>query len=154
MGKHTEEKHGMSHTVTYKSWQDMKSRCTNPNNKSYKDYGGRGINICATWLNSFMTFLKDMGERPIGDYSLDRIDNSLDYSSSNCRWATRKEQNVNTRRNIKFNGFTAQETSLKLGGGKKLVAKRIADGWSIEKAFTQPLTRSNGKLVIIGTPKK
>lgn len=72
-------------------WGTMKQRCGNPKDKTFKYYGARGITVCDEWLNSFDTFLKDMGPRPQGT-SLDRIDNNKGYSKQNCRWATRKQQ--------------------------------------------------------------
>lgn len=85
---------------TYRAWCKMKSRCYNPNYVNYAAYGGRGITVCSEWLNSFETFLADMGERPerIDALSLDRIDNSLNYSKDNCRWATAQEQASNKRK--------------------------------------------------------
>jgi hypothetical protein len=67
----------------------MKGRCLNPNNTSYPDYGGRGIEVCERWLHSFENFLADMGERPTG-MTLDRKSNDGNYTKRNCRWATRK----------------------------------------------------------------
>jgi len=81
---------------TYYSWQAMLLRCNNPISKSYKDYGGRGITICDRWLK-FENFLADMGERPKG-LTLDRRNVNGDYEPGNCRWATRKEQAMNTRK--------------------------------------------------------
>ena len=88
-------KHGMCGTLTYRTWQMMIQRCTNPKFNSYPDYGGRGIEVCEEWL-VFEKFFKDMGERIKGS-SIDRIKNHLGYSKDNCRWATQSIQNRNQR---------------------------------------------------------
>lgn len=84
-------------TPEYQSWKGMRERCTNPKSSGYPNYGGRGIKICKRWAHSFENFFKDMGPRPKGK-TLDRKNNDKGYKPSNCRWATRSEQNKNQRR--------------------------------------------------------
>jgi hypothetical protein len=98
-------KHGMFNTPEYNIYLSMKKRCLNQNHKSFMHYGGRGINICQSWIDSFDNFINDMGLRPSNNHSLDRLDNNKGYSKENCRWSTRTEQarNVRTNRIIEFN---------------------------------------------------
>lgn len=85
-----------SRTPTYRSWDAMTQRCTNPNNIGFADYGGRGIRVCERW-RKFENFLADMGERPPGK-TLDRFpDVDGNYEPNNCRWATAQEQQVAKR---------------------------------------------------------
>lgn len=81
----------------YRSWLSMKQRCYNKNNKSFVDYGARGITVCERWKNSYKNFYEDMGDKPDENYSLDRINVYEGYSPDNCRWANRLTQNRNTR---------------------------------------------------------
>ena len=78
----------------------MKSRCQNPNNSAYKDYGGRGIKVCDSW-NEFSNFYADMGE-PKNGMSLERINNDANYCKENCTWASRSEQSLNKRNSVKL----------------------------------------------------
>lgn len=88
--------HGKWNTPEYNSWHSMVSRCTNPKDPAYKNYGGRGIKVCGRWMD-IANFIEDMGKRPSLEYSLDRINNNGNYEKSNCRWATDKEQSNNRR---------------------------------------------------------
>lgn len=96
--------HGMSRKLIYSIWRSMRGRCENHKNPEYRFYGGRGIAVCDRW-SSFANFYADMGERPDGR-SLDRINLDGNYEPTNCRWATRIEQQNNTSRNVpvQFNG--------------------------------------------------
>lgn len=86
------ERHGMSADPTYHSWAYMIQRCTNPKKNRYYSHGGRGIQVCKRWRESFLAFLEDMGPRPEGK-TLDRWpDKDGNYEPGNCRWATPLEQ--------------------------------------------------------------
>lgn len=101
--------HGKIYTPEYYIWSGMKDRCINPNNKGYKNYGGRGIKVCDRWFNSFENFISDMGNKPTPYHSLDRHpDNNGNYEPSNCRWATDEEQSRGKRNNriIECKGLT------------------------------------------------
>lgn len=84
-------------TTEYEIWKGMKARCSNPKHTGYSRYGARGISVCARWRDSYEAFLADMGRRPSGKHSIDRINNEGNYEPSNCRWATASEQRRNQR---------------------------------------------------------
>lgn len=69
----------------------MRTRCLNPNEPKYPDYGGRGITVCDRWRESLEAFLEDMGERPAGRM-IDRKDVNGNYEPGNCSWATAKSR--------------------------------------------------------------
>jgi hypothetical protein len=87
-------------STTYRSWQNMKKRCRDPNGNRFDYYGGRGVRVCKRWRLygvGFMNFLADMGERPPGT-TLDRYpDKNGNYEPGNCRWATPEQQARNRR---------------------------------------------------------
>ena len=93
---HGHSGHNKDRTRTYRSWDNMKQRCLNPNRSNYKYYGGRGITVCTSWYR-FESFFKDMGERPLG-CSLERLDVNGNYTLENCSWVTHQEQCNNRRK--------------------------------------------------------
>lgn len=129
----------MAYKDTYTVWKDMRRRCNNPNRPEFKDYGGRGIAVCAEWF-SYEQFHKDMGERPTKQHSIDRIDNNGDYEPINCRWANRKEQANNRRSNrtITIDGVTKNLTQWIEHYNLKPSTVRqryYSYGWNIKKAL-------------------
>lgn len=135
--------HGMSRTRVYRVWAAMWDRCSNPNTKNFSDYGGRGISVCKRW-QEFKYFLADMGEPPAGAL-LERVNNDKGYRPSNCRWATRAEQNQNKRttRYLTANGETLPliEWARRLGIQHSTLRERLDRGWSEQRACTTPPKR-------------
>ena len=84
--------------VEYAAWLNAIARCYNDNHRKWPSYGGRGITVCDSWLNSFDAFITDMGAKCDPHLSLDRIDNNKGYFPDNCRWATITQQNRNRRK--------------------------------------------------------
>jgi hypothetical protein len=124
----------------YSSWQAMHTRCTNPNDKNYKHYGGRGIIVCERW-NSFECFLSDLGPKPSVKHEIDRIDNDGHYEPGNCRWTTRVEQQNNKRTNRRVAAFgrirTLARWARECGIKYTIARRRLERGWSAERALTK-----------------
>jgi len=99
-------KHGMARRVSgklnylYVTWSNIKQRCGNVKNHAYPEYGGRGIFMCERWVNSFLFFSEDVGERPSVNHTLDRINNEIGYCPENCRWVEMDVQSRNKRNNV------------------------------------------------------
>ena len=136
---------GGSTTPEYNSRSQILQRCTDENNKAYPEYGGRGIQVCSRWKESFENFLEDMGRKPSPQHSIERIDNDGNYCPENCRWATKKEQARNRRSNrmIRLNGRTQclADWVDELGISRSTVKDRLRRGWSEEKALTTPVRK-------------
>jgi hypothetical protein len=111
--KNTLHGHAKNNKVSteFKTWSSMIFRCYNSNCNNYKYYGGRGIQVCDRWKNSFENFLEDMGLKPSKSYSIDRIDNNGNYELSNCKWSTKLEQSNNQSSNRIIIDITGKEYS-------------------------------------------
>lgn len=148
----------------YSIWYDMKRRCYKPNRPRYKDYGGRGIEVCKDWIYSFPNFCEWAFSNGYSDeLTLDRINVDGNYEPSNCRWATYKEQAHNTRRtlNVTYKGISKALADWcdELGLKYDTVHSRIFElNWAVEDDFEKKsqqkdsfssLCRKNG--VNVGT---
>jgi len=153
--KHGNTKNNKS-SKTYESYHHMIQRCNNPNCKDYKNYGGRTtpVTVCGRWSNKkngFQNFLKDMGECPFG-LTLERINNKLGYYKKNCRWATRKEQNINKRNNIMmpFNNrlmCLKDYCKIKNLNYNAIIIRIDTLKWPLEKALITPIRKRKKKNV-------
>lgn len=145
--KHHNFKHGKTGTPLYMKWSGMKSRCYDPNEVSYKHYGGRGITVSADWMD-FRNFERDMGGSFKKGLSLERIDNEKGYSKDNCKWIPLNQQAGN-RRNVRHflhNGAmkTVRELSELSGIAHKMLYYRITQyGWPVELAMSLPASLGN-----------
>lgn len=142
--KEMKTKHGLRESPEYHAWQHMKRRCLNSAFKQYADYGGRGIKVCDRWMGDggFLAFYADMGVRPSAVHSLDRVDVNGNYEPSNCRWATKTQQQNNRRDShyIEWNGVrkTASDWARDIGTCSKTIKHRIKAGWPLGVALTKP----------------
>ena len=129
-------------------YHNMKTRCTNPNYDKYQYYGGKGVSVCDEWLNSYDAFEQWALSHGYADgLTLERIDVHGDYTPENCRWSSRKDQANNRTSNhyIEYNGVTktmmqwCEDLGLEYG----MVSQRLRNGWSVERAFTEPHHNTN-----------
>lgn len=147
--------HGMKGTRFYNTWNHMKQRMTNPNNKSYKWYGGKGLILCEKW-HDFQGFYDDMygpylshaQEHGEENTTIERKNNNLGYCPDNCRWATIQEQTENIERHINHylvNGewLSISEISRKYQINANTLRQRLSLGWSMERITSPPLRRGS-----------
>lgn len=147
--------HGLSNNPAYNSWCGMKARCTNPKEKSFPEYGGRGITFDPNW-STFEGFWSDMGETWVEGSTLERKNCQLGYNSSNCEWIPAGDQSKNRRSNIwimvdgdrmylkqfcEAYGYPYNRVKDRING------KRVR--WSLEDAlFTEKKPGGKGKKVV------
>lgn len=149
MGEQYNRRHGdasYEQTGLYKRWCAMKARCTNSNDRNYKNYGGRGISLCNEWFDyvKFKTWAISNGFEE--HLLLDRIDNDKGYCPENCRWTTRAVQNVNKRQRSKMltvRGRTMEmrDWAKEVGhSGTGIIRQRVHAGWDDERAVLYPVS--------------
>ena len=135
-------KHGKSNTRLHGIWRGMKGRCYSPRNRSYKNYGGRGIVLCVEWEHNFMNFYSWAMQNGYDDTkSIDRIDVNGNYCPENCRWVDDDIQANNKRNNQKLTAFgetrTLSEWARITGIDRKTISDRISKlHWPVEEALS------------------
>lgn len=134
----------VSRSRLYTTWNNMKQRCSNAARRDFPAYGGRGITVCDEWQKSFWAFYHwamASGYEP--HLTLDRIETDGPYCPENCRWATKKDQ-ANNRRTNRFLTHEGRTQSMKqwadeLGMDHTTLWRRLAYGWPVERALTEPV---------------
>lgn len=128
MPKGINVKHGCYGSSTYRSWAAMLTRCTNPKHPQYERYSKLGVD--PKWLD-FSGFLEDMGYRPEG-HTLDRKDNELGYTKSNCQWSDRKAQSVNRSNVVLYTmdgvSMTLSDWAKHLGVPRSTLYRKVSAG--------------------------
>lgn len=117
-------------TRLYAVWSNFRQRCNNSNNPQFHNYGGRGIQVCNAWNNSYDAFYEwamsngydETGDRKL--QTLDRADNNKGYSPDNCRWVSMKVQGRNRRDNVKIGGKCLSEIGGQYGISASVVKYR------------------------------
>lgn len=126
-------------TKLYYVWLGMKQRCNNPNNKSYKNYGAKGIKVCEEWrsYDVFAEWANNSGYRE--GLTIERIDVKQDYTPNNCCWVKLTEQHYNKTNTIRCSNGRAGLLVAKENGISAITFKsRIDHGWDADKAATEP----------------
>jgi hypothetical protein len=152
LGKSFNVKHGLSNTRLYKIWYGMLERCYKPTHVAFGSYGGRGIVVCGAWKNDVTVFYRWAVNNGYSDgLTMDRIDVNGNYCPENCRWATWEQQNNNKRDNrvIEYHGLkkTLSEWAKLAGIDKRILHRRLAVGWNLEKALYGRRYNSHGILL-------
>lgn len=135
-------KHGMSLHDAYAVYRSMIDRCRLPTHQAWDRYGGRGIEVCARWRESFANFWEDMGPTYEKGLTLDRVENNGNYEKGNCRWTSRTRQARNTRANVlvetPWGRMTAAEAADRAGIKRTTFYYRVSIGVTGPDLFTPP----------------
>ena len=140
--------HGLSGKRVYDIWRSMVSRCHNPKNIGWKNYGSRGITVCDEWRNDPKVFAEwALSNGYHDDLSIDRISNNMGYSPNNCRWISSKEQCNNRRSNrlvtIGDETKTVQQWAEQFNIDKTTLRYRLNHGWDTTKALSTKVSHGN-----------
>ncbi len=145
---------GASLDARHKVWRHMLDRCRNPKNRSFKDYGARGITVCSRWISGdglrtgFECFAADMGPRPSG-MTIERVKPNGNYEPGNCMWLPKGDQSKN-RRNVRLVRIGGQTKTipdwcLETGVPYDAAIRRVRAGWPPDKAVTTPPSRKSAR---------
>lgn len=134
--KETKTTHNMSSTRLYRVWRGMLDRCTNKKNKSFINYGARGISVCQQWRDPVVFMLWALKNGYSLGLEIDRKNNTGNYEPSNCRFITKLENLKNTSLIWSSNSSGFRGVSW-LHRNKRFIAS----------------ARMNGKTVYVGTSK-
>jgi len=126
----------MSEHPVYAVWRSMNDRCRLPSHQAWKNYGGRGIFVCAKWQESFENFWGDMGGSYQSGLELDRRDNDSGYSPENCRWVSRRANTMNRRGTIRT--VDVPELARTSGISRSTIYYRLAHGWEVDQLVRPP----------------
>ena len=141
-------RHGRAGTKLFQVWKGMRDRCYNQNCTGYKNYGGRGIQICEEWENDGAAFCEWAETHGYQEgLSIDRINNDGNYGPDNCRWADRHTQNINRRpftqpkQNIAIRCIETDEVYGSLKGASLATGARVS---SISRCLHGKLKHAGG----------
>lgn len=136
-------KHGLSKTRLHRIWHSMYCRCYYKSTNQYENYGGKGIKVCEDWkhIDGFVNFYNWAVNNGYDEsLTLDRIDNSKDYSPENCRWLTPKEQSNHKTNNVYYDFKGERKTAKQwceiYGINQTTFLDRLKRGWTLEQALT------------------
>lgn len=138
---HNSRQYNPDYKRLYNIWKNMNGRCYDPSNVSYERYGSKGITVCNEWREYYYVFqdwAKQHGYKP--DLSIDRIDNSLGYNPSNCKWSTILEQ-ANNKSNNRYLNIDGEEHTIaqwsRISGTKQgLIRQRYCElGWNVKDSI-------------------
>lgn len=140
---HFNTKHVLSRSQLYRKWISMKARCLRKSHKQWENYGGRGIDVCAEWLDfePFAEWALQNGFK--AHLTLERVNNNKGYSPNNCVWVSQKEQLRNTRSNVMVDAFGERKSLMEWAEDDRCkmsyhaLRMRLKAGWPPERAITE-----------------